>query len=271
MNFMKFRQNCITKIVILVFTTTVTLLTFAILAFSTELLAKELQEYEYPTNGYVRLSSHKLRLDVHEEPSGTSNVVDELKPGKIVFIVGEEKGYYEIIGIDYIGYVTKNFVVIPERNSENRKLISASVITANSSSENRNYNMALACFLLDGLILEPGEQFDWYGINGVGPATKENGFREANVIENGKYVKGYGGGVCQVSTALYNSIYDLGIEPYEIHHHSKPSSYVETNMDATVDYLTSKSLKFTNTMDYSIEIQAFTNESQVIMLIYKKL
>ena len=104
----------------------------------------------------------------------------------------------------------------------------------------------------------------------VGPASEENGYKKANIILNGKYVKGFGGGVCQVSTAVYNCIYKIGIEPTEHHNHSKASSYVEKGMDATVAY-PNKNFVFINTCEYPIMFEAYTDEGQVVIVAYKAL
>lgn len=233
---------------------------------------EEAETHYEDTKGYVKVSSYKSRLNVREEPTTRCKVLGKLYAGDVVNIVDETEDFYKIefyedSKVEY-GYVHKDYVVIPEIDDDDKELMSAAVITSTSRVENRNYNMALACEKIDGLILEPGDEFDWYGENGVGQANKANGFKLANIILGGKYVLGYGGGVCQVSTALYNAIYDLGIEPDELHHHSLLSSYVEKGMDATVSY-GSKNFVFTNSKDYSIEIEAFAEGGQVTILLYK--
>lgn len=217
--------------------------------------------------GYVDVKSS---LRVRGEAATNSKVIGHLKPGDLVEIQKEDEEFYQIIfesnGQSKTGYVSNKYISIP--NKEGYQLIAASVITSKNSSENRKFNMSLACEKLNGLTLEPGEQFDWYGANGVGKANKANGFKKAKVIMNKKYVEGYGGGVCQVSTTLYNCIYNLDITPDEIHHHSLPSSYVTKGMDATVAY-PAKNFKFTNSMDYTIEFEAFTDEEKVVILCFK--
>ena len=217
--------------------------------------------------GYVDVKSS---LRVRKEASLESRVLDKLSKGELVTVRGEEGDFLKISfnkdGKEKTGYVYSQYITIPEK--EGYELISAAVITSKKSSKNRKFNMALACEKLNGLTLEPEEQFDWYGKNGVGQANKANGFKKAKVIMNKKYVEGYGGGVCQVSTTLYNCIYNLGIKPDEIHHHSLPSSYVKKGMDATVAY-PSKNFKFTNPFDYKIEFEAFSEGEKVVILCYK--
>ena len=79
---------------------------------------------------------------------------------------------------------------------------------------------------------------------------------------------GYGGGVCQVSTAVYNCIYKIGILPTQHHHHTLESSYVAKGMDATVSF-PGKNFVFTNTKDYAITFFAYTDGPQVVVEAYK--
>lgn len=236
-----------------------------VMILSTNVKGEEIQS----KIGYVNIKSN---LRIRQEPSTKSKVIGHLKAGDLVEIQNEEDDFYQIVfeedGQQRIGFVYKQYVTIAGK--EGYELISAAVIISKNSSENRKFNMSLACEKLNGLVLEPGEQFDWYGENGVGKANKANGFKEATVIQNRQYVKGYGGGVCQVSTALYNCIYHLDIKPDEIHHHSLPSSYVVKGMDATVAY-PSKNFKFTNSKEYSLEFEAFADGEKVVILCFKEI
>ena len=219
------------------------------------------------SKGYVKVTS---TLNARESPDLKSKSLAKLEPGTIVEVEEDINDFYKIkISVDgktEEAYAYKEYIAIP--SEENKELISAAVITKKGSSENRNYNMTLACKKLNGLTLKPGEEFNWYGENGVGKANEENGFKQAPIIVNKQTTMGYGGGVCQVSTALYNCIYNLDIKPDELHHHSLESTYVKKGMDATVAY-PSKNFRFTNSKDYTIEFEAFTEGSRVIILAYK--
>lgn len=97
----------------------------------------------------------------------------------------------------------------------------------------------------------PGEEFSYE--NAVGPVIASNGYKYAPVISNGKLVDGIGGGVCQVSSTLYNTQLNAGILPTERRNHSKAVGYVPRGLDATlasgsIDY------KFKNTYEYPLVI-----------------
>ena len=220
---------------------------------------------------YVKVSS---TLNLREGPSTNYKVLEKLEPGTLLTVEEEfENGWVKVkLTTGEEGYVSKSYVVIPTVDNQKYELISSAVITSSNSSKNRNFNMAKACEKINGFTLAPGDEFNWYGDEDtpavVGSANKQNGYKLANIISGGKYIKGYGGGVCQVSTAVYNCIYKLDIVPTEHHHHSLKSSYVKEGMDATVSY-GSKNFVFSNTKDYSIMFEAYTDGGQVIVLAYK--
>lgn len=106
----------------------------------------------------------------------------------------------------------------------------------------RNTNLRLASSKLDGHILMPGEQLSFNGT--VGRRTVKDGYRVAPVLVNGRHDTGLGGGICQVSTTLYNASLLADIKIAKRSNHSLPSSYVPLGRDATVDY---------GTLDFVIE------------------
>lgn len=103
-----------------------------------------------------------------------------------------------------------------------------------SSSRNRVRNIELASKTIDGLLLGPGEVFSYNEV--VGPRLESLGFREAPIYRNGEVVPGTGGGVCQVSTTIYNIALLTDSEIIERSHHSMPVHYVPLGRDATVAY-----------------------------------
>lgn len=244
-----------------------------LLMFISSTLVVSAGDDKVATKAYVKVATN---LNVRKGPSTRYKVISKLKPGEIVTVEYTTKNGWSKVELadGSEGYVSNDYIVIPDIDLEEYELISAAVITSQSSSENRDFNMARACESIDGLVLEPEDEFDWFGDEDtqgvVGSADKANGYKKATVISGGKYVQGYGGGVCQVSTAVYNCIYKLDIEPIEHHHHSLKSSYVEEGMDATVAY-PYKNFVFSNTLDYSIMFEAYTDGGQVVMLVYRVL
>lgn len=100
-----------------------------------------------------------------------------------------------------------------------------------SSSEGRVFNVNSAAQATHGMILKPGDVFDYGQV--IALAEKHYGFREAPVILNGKLVPGIGGGICQVSSTLYSAAIRTGLDIVERRSHSMPVSYLPKGQDAT--------------------------------------
>ncbi len=113
----------------------------------------------------------------------------------------------------------------------------------NAADGNRSANIFVAANKINGYILYPGETFSFNDI--VGPRDKEHGFKEALEIVGNEYVPGIGGGICQVSSTLYNAALLADLTIVERYNHSKPLGYVALGRDATVAYGT-LDFKFTN-------------------------
>lgn len=103
-----------------------------------------------------------------------------------------------------------------------------------TSSIERKNNISLALKSLDGLVVEEGEIFSFNNV--TGERNFESGYKEAKIISQGTFVMGLGGGVCQVSTTLYNACLLAGLEIIESTSHSLPVSYVEPSFDAMVSF-----------------------------------
>ncbi len=139
-------------------------------------------------------------------------------------------------------------VNVPPSRSEEEVRRSVRLLGTFSTSFNggnapRAHNIALAAAALNGCVLAAGETFSFNAR--TGPRTAEQGYREAPVILEGEFVAGVGGGVCQVSTTLYNAALLAGMQIAEYHPHSLAVGYVEPSFDAMVSG-TACDLKFRN-------------------------
>ncbi len=133
-----------------------------------------------------------------------------------------------------------------------------------TSNVPRTKNIKTACVALTGKLILPGEIFSMDRT--LGPRTVENGYEIANVIINNKLVEGVGGGICQVTTTLYNTALLSGMEVVERRPHSLPLAYVKAGRDATI-VEGSIDFKFKNTYNYSVMIvaQVINNKIQIDM------
>jgi vancomycin resistance protein YoaR len=138
--------------------------------------------------------------------------------------------------------------------------ISSYQTTFDASDKPRSSNIKLAAELVDGTILLPSEEFSFN--RRVGPRTREAGFLEAIEIVDNEYVIGVGGGVCQVSSTLYNAAVLARLEIIERRPHSRVSTYVPAGRDATV-YYPVIDLRFRNSLERPVMISAQV-ESNVV-------
>ena len=133
-----------------------------------------------------------------------------------------------------------------------------------TSGENRRHNVALAASLVNGIVIESGENFSFNAV--VGERTAARGFREANIVVNGDFVKGIGGGVCQVSTTLYNAVLLAGLRADHAAAHSRPVSYVPYSRDCTVS--SAIDFTFTNETAHPLYIAAEIKGSTLTFALY---
>lgn len=129
----------------------------------------------------------------------------------------------------------------------------------------RSYNVSVAARAFDELLIMPGHEVSFNDV--VGPRSTEAGYKNAPVIVNDELVDGLGGGVCQVSSTLYNSILLANLEVVERTCHSLPVSYVPIGRDATVVYELID-LKFRNNTDSYLYIKAYISGGSLTFNIY---
>ncbi len=148
---------------------------------------------------------------------------------------------------------------------EQTKLVSFFETDYSHSSASRKNNIHLALNAINGLKLEPNKEYSFNEI--TGRRTKEKGYKEANIIVNNEYVEGFGGGVCQVSTTLYNALLLADVCVLESHPHSLESSYVMAGFDAMVNY-GSSDLRFVNKKPYPQYVRAYHTNNKIGVEIY---
>lgn len=132
--------------------------------------------------------------------------------------------------------------------------------TEHTDDEDRNTNLTLACAAINGMVLSPGEVFDYNTV--VGQRTREKGYRPAAAYSSGKTVEDVGGGVCQVSSTIYYCCLISDLEIINRLPHSYVSSYMPMGMDATVNW-GGPDFTFKNNTDYPIRIETWVADGYV--------
>lgn len=134
-----------------------------------------------------------------------------------------------------------------------------------SSGSSRSTNISLAAQKLDGVVIMPGETFSYNQT--VGQRTKAAGFKEATAYSNGQVVQEVGGGICQVSSTLYNAVLYANLEIVERSNHGFKPSYVKPGLDATVSW-GGPDFKFKNNRNYPVRIKTDTSGKVLRIYIY---
>ena len=160
--------------------------------------------------------------------------------------------------------VTTNLTLIPpditkETLTTNFNLIAA-YTTDTTGESNRNTNINLACQAINGTALLPGETFSFN--KATGQRTVEKGYKAAGAIAAGQSIEEVGGGICQVSSTLFNAAARADLEIVERSPHAWPSTYVDRGEDATVNW-PNLDFKFRNNTDAPIFIITYYSDRKM--------
>ncbi|WP_413242643.1 VanW family protein [Paenibacillus sp. 1P07SE] len=135
----------------------------------------------------------------------------------------------------------------------------------NSRNASRSHNIDLAAKAIDGIVVFPGELFSFNRT--VGIRTKSRGYRDAPIIVRGELSEGVGGGICQVSSTLYNAADRAGLRIVERYSHSKRVPYVLAGRDATVSW-GGPDFTFRNEYNQPVLIKAMSIQGKMYVTIY---
>lgn len=192
--------------------------------------------------------------------------------GKEGIVVSEEKSVDAVLEYIESSYgIGKNQVELivevdlpkgdREQLSKVQDVLGSFTTSYSSSGANRSQNVRNGASLINGTVVYPGEEFSTYEY--VSPFTEANGYKNAGSYLNGKVVDSLGGGICQVSSTLYNAVLLSELEVVERAPHSMQVSYVQPSADAAISG-TYKDFKFKNNTDAPIYIEGTTTDSKKI-------
>lgn len=209
---------------------------------------KEAQDASYTTNPYaVYPSSNGLDFNIS---------IDEAK----ALITGDKDSYTIPLKTLYPNVKTSDIGIeaFPD-------LLSSYSTSFASSSSNRATNVSLATNKINGKVLMPGEVFSFNGT--VGKRTPQAGFKVAGVYMNGQVATDYGGGICQVSSTLYNAVLRANLEIVDRSNHMFEVGYVPIGTDATVSW-GAPDFKFKNSRSYPIKIVTSSSNRKCVVKFY---
>ncbi len=161
-------------------------------------------------------------------------------------------------------------VAAPKRSTEQAQKMGivdvvSSYTTTYGGTPGRLHNVQLVAQLIDGTLVAPGGTFSFNGT--TGDRTAEKGFQEAPVIINGELQNGLGGGICQVSTTVFNTAFDAGLPITARTNHALYISHYPLGRDATVNY-PDLDLKFQNDTDHWLLLRTFVGSGSLTVNLY---
>ena len=134
------------------------------------------------------------------------------------------------------------------------------------SNAARSKNIANACTMINGMTLAPGESFSMLGT--ITPFTEENGYALAGSYVGDEVVESFGGGICQVSTTLYNAVIRAELNVTERHNHSMIVTYVDPSADAAIAESAGMDFRFTNNLSSTVYIEGSAYNGTITFTIY---
>ncbi len=175
---------------------------------------------------------------------------------------------------DYLNGISEIDLVVeetkPDAAAEDLRqihdLLGTFTTSYSTSGANRSANVENGCRLINGTVLYPGEEFSAY--NAIKPFSTANGYYLAGSYLNGQVVESLGGGICQVSSTLYNAVLRAELQVTERHNHSMVVTYVQKSGDAAIAESSGKDFRFINSTDYPIYIEGYCSGKQITFNIY---
>ena len=209
-----------------------------------------------PTNATIK------RVDGHFVIESQGNSGIEINVAKSVsdIISALDNWNKEDIAVNLTTEVTEQNID-EEALSQMTDILGTYTTSFKTSSADRSGNVKTGCKHINGTLLYPGDQLSVYGT--VSPFTEENGYFMAGSYLNGMVVESLGGGICQVSSTLYNAVIRAELQVDERSPHSMVVTYVDLSSDAAIAG-TYKDFKFTNNTEYPIYIEGYTTEEKKI-------
>ena len=205
------------------------------------------------------------------------NGVFSVTPGESGRVVDEEASLNQIY--DYMmnewdfGDASVDMVVKVQepRGSEEelaqvKDVLGTFTTSYSTSGSSRSANVSNGCDLIAGTTLYPGDEFSTYEM--VSPFSVDNGYFMAGSYMNGQLVDSLGGGICQVSTTLYNAVLLSELEVTERHNHSMIVTYVDPSADAAIAESAGKDFKFINNTGHPIYIDGYCENKNITFTIY---
>ncbi len=227
-------------------------------ALITDIITEQCETYNVPT---VNATMSRIDGEISVTEGQAGQIIDTVASVDIIYDYLQHEWDKEdcTIALKVIVDEPQGSVEELSRLTDVLGTFTTSFSTSNGS---RSANVINGCRLIDGSCIYPGEEFSAY--QAVSPFSQSNGYYMAGSYLNGQVVDSLGGGICQVSTTLYNSVLLAELEVTERHNHSMIVTYVQPSMDAAIAESSGKDFKFVNNTENPIYIEGITSPDKHI-------
>ena len=240
------------------------------------------EDFSLPLPGTPMVDDEKLRIfidkldqQVYRAPiNATLNDQGGIVPGQVGYKLYrqafKEQFYAYFFGKGASKIEAPEMDVYPKVDSEilahiRHQKIGQYVTYFNSNNKSRSHNISLAAKAIDNHVVFPNETFSFNQV--VGKRTKDKGYKSAPIIVRGELSEGVGGGICQVSSTLFNAVDRAGLEIAERYSHSRRVPYVPPGRDATVSWY-GPDFRFQNKYNQPVLIRAKRYGGSMIVTLY---
>lgn len=218
---------------------------------------------------------NQLSIQIEKEPVNAGldshgNIIPERPGAALLRSRFNEQFYSYIYGKGQAVIDIPIQPIFPRVDSEliaeiKNKMIGYYVTFYNANNKERSHNISIATSAINNYVIFPGETFSFN--KAVGKRTKAKGYLPAPIIVKGELSEGIGGGICQVSSTLFNAVDQSGLTVLDRFSHSKRVPYVPEGRDATVDWY-SYDFSFKNKYNHPVLIRAQARDGKMVVLIY---
>lgn len=214
-----------------------------------------------------------VNATLHKTESGFK--VSGGQTGRVIDRDGSAESVYEYLTKDWTGEACDLDILVetqePQGNVEDlgkvKDVLGTFTTSFSTSGAARSANVTNGCRLLSGITLYPGEEIST--LEAITPFSEDNGYYMAASYLNGQVVDSLGGGICQVSTTLYNAVLQAELEVTERYNHSMIVTYVDPSADAAIAESSGKDFIFKNNLEYPIYIDGYTTpDKQITFTVY---
>lgn len=211
------------------------------------------------------------KVNIRNSPFVSSDSISVIPKGTVLKVVEQSPNWVGVVYKGDYGYVSKDYLKI--KVIEDAYVLGVYTTFFSTHQKGRSKNIKKGAELINRYVIEPHKTFSL--LDAIGPINRENGYFEAPEFKrtpNGtETVMGYGGGVCQIATTLYQSLclasYSSSLTLIERHTHSKSVSYIEDGQDATISWKAGQDLKWRNDNNYSIMIMTYVHNGSLSCMI----